>query len=723
MIEETLDVAGEYDVLTTSAPIDNRTRILKLDDTFGVFDRFGDIEPFNQSHLGLYRGDTRFLSKLRLRIENERPLLLDSTVSQDNTVFRVDLMNVDIRRGDEVVIPHGALHVCRSKVMGHNACLEQATFHNYSLSPVELGFTVEFDADYADIFEIRGLPRSGRGQLLEPLHDGGRLALFYEGLDRRRRETRVTLDPVPEWRGHGRAYYRMNLEPHGEASFRWTIACESPSDVRVAMPGYERALEQAEAAAHEADARLTEVHSSNDLFNDWVNRSLADIRMLTSDTECGPYPYAGVPWFSTAFGRDGIITALECLWFDPGLARGVLAYLAATQADDYQPHNDAQPGKIIHETRSGEMAALSEVPFGRYYGSIDATPLFIMLADAYFQRMGDLRLMGVLWPHIEQGLSWIDSGGDPDGDGFYEYERLSPSGLLHQGWKDSHDPVFHADGTLAEGPIALCEVQGYVYAAKKAAASIADALGHAARAHDLRTQAEDLRERFEDAYWCEEIGTYALALDGDKKPCRVVTSNPGHCLYAGIASDERAQQVARTLSSSACFSGWGIRTVSEAERRYNPMSYHNGTIWPHDNALIAAGFARYGLKGAASNVLSSLFDASIYFESHRLPELFCGFGRRPDEAPILYPVACSPQAWAAGAVFLCLQATLGMDVDALQRSVSFTDPVLPAFLDWVEIRGLRVADASVDLALTRRIDQAVVGVESRTGQIRVVTVK
>lgn len=726
MNDDQTTVSGEYDVLTTSAPIDNRTRILKLDDTFAVFDRFGDIEPFNQSHLGLYRGDTRFLSKLRLRLENERPLLLDSTVSQDNSLFRVDLMNVDIRRGEEVVIPHGAIHICRSKVMGPSSCLEQVCFHNYSLAPVELGFTIEFDADYADIFEIRGLPRAGRGRQIAPRAEAGELVLAYEGIDRRHRETRVSLDPAPEWRGEGRAFYRVSLDAHGEATFRWTIGCEVQADaeaVEVLAPRYERAVERAEAAAHDATSKRPQIHSSNDQFNDWVNRSVADIRMLTSDTACGPYPYAGVPWFSTAFGRDGVITALECLWFDPELARGVLTYLACTQASTVQPHNDEQPGKIIHETRSGEMAALGEVPFGRYYGSIDATPLFVMLAGAYLRRTGDLEFARFLWPHIERALEWIDTGGDVDGDGFYEYERLSPSGLLHQGWKDSHDPVFHADGALAEGPIALCEVQAYVFAAKSAAADLADALGDSRRAVALRSEAHSLRGRFEDAYWCEELGTYALALDGQKRPCRVVTSNPGHCLYSGIASEERAQAVARTLSSESSFSGWGIRTVASRERRYNPMSYHNGTVWPHDNALIAAGFARYGLKGAAGNVMSGLFDASLFFESHRLPELFCGFPRRPDEAPILYPVACSPQAWAAGSVFLCLQACLGLEVLSAEGTVSFTDPVLPAFIDWLEIRGLRVGEGSVDLALTRRIDQAVVGVEGRMGPVRVVTVK
>ncbi|MHB8760878.1 MAG: amylo-alpha-1,6-glucosidase [Coriobacteriia bacterium] len=724
MSDDPLGVGDEYGVLTTSAPIDDRTRILKLDDTFGVFDRFGDIEPFDQSHLGLYRGDTRFLSTLRLRLENGRPLLLDSTVSQDNSLFRVDLMNVDLRRGEEIAIPHGTVHVCRSKAMEVYACAEQVCFHNYSLAPVEISFSIEFAADFADIFEIRGVQRARRGRLLAPQAGPRGLLLAYQGLDGRRRETRIELDPVPAWRGETEAFYRMTLQPHAEATYRWTIVCELEGDqAAYTLPvRYERAVERAEAAALEVDGRAR-VISSNDQFNDWVNRSAADIRMLTTETPCGPYPYAGVPWFSTAFGRDGIITALECLWFDPGLAKGVLTYLACTQASTRQAHNDEQPGKVIHEARSGEMAALLEVPFGRYYGSIDATPLFVILAGAYLRRTGDLESVRFLWPHVECALEWIERDGDVDGDGFYEYARLSPSGLLHQGWKDSHDPVFHADGSLAVGPIALCEVQGYVYAAKSAAAEMIEALGDQLRAARLRDEAEDLRRRFEDVFWCEELSTYALALDGHKRLCRVVGSNPGHCLYTGIVSEGRAQLVMRTLMGASAFSGWGIRTIASGERRYNPMSYHNGSVWPHDNAVIAAGFAHYGLKGAAGNVISGLFDAATFFESHRLPELFCGFPRRPDEAPILYPVACSPQAWAAGAVFMCLQACLGLDVSSAEATVSFADPVLPPFLDWLEIRGLRVGEGSVDLALTRRIDQAVVGVEARVGAVRVITVK
>ncbi len=558
--------------------------------------------------------------------------------------------------------------------------------------------------------------------------DAGTLLLGYEGLDGHARRTRIVLEPAPEWQGDARAVYTVRLEPHAESTFRWGIACEVDEPAaharrtRVAAT-YEAASDEAARALANARAPEPQIHTSNTQFNHWLNRSLADIHLLRTDTPYGPYPYAGVPWYSTVFGRDGIITALQCLWMSPQLARGVLACLAATQADEEDADRDAQPGKILHEMRAGEMAALGEIPFGRYYGSIDATPLFAMLADAYLQRTGDLEFAQLLWPHVERALAWVDSYGDPDGDGFYEYARRSPTGLLNQGWKDSHDAVFHADGSPAEGPVALCEVQAYVYAAKLGAARIAGALGLAARAGRLADEAAHLRERFEAAFWCDDLGTYALALDGGKRACRVVTSNAGHCLYAGIASDERAHRVAQTLTGEPSFSGWGIRTVSMHERGYNPMSYHNGSVWPHDNALIAAGFARYGLKEATMKVLTGLFDSALFFDQHRLPELFCGFPRRPGESPTHYPVACSPQAWAAGAVLLCLQACLGMEVRNPNPAVKFTDPALPPFIESMVIRGLKVGDASVDLVFSRHGEDVGINVLGRTGRVSVVTVK
>lgn len=722
---EVIRVRDAFYIRSSSPRIDVRTRVLKQGDTFAVFDRFGDIDTFGTGELGLYYQDTRFLSRLTLKLGKDRPLLLSSTVREDNAVLAVDATNPDVCRNGETVVPRGTLHIFRSKILWKRTCQERLRIHNYGRVAMDFSFSLEFDADFADIFELRGTTRERHGRRLktEIAQDG--VVLAYEGLDGRPRRTQIVFDPPPTRLSESAGNYQIRLEPGKDASYRWVVACEvdagSQGEIK---PCYEKVVHEAARAMESAHARRPLIFTSNEQFNDWLNRSLADLEMMRTETRYGPYPYAGVPWFSTEFGRDGIITALQCMWFDPTLARGVLAYLAATQADSENAEQDAQPGKVLHETRAGEMAVLGEIPFKRYYGSIDATPLFIMLAGAYYRRTGDRAFVESIWPNIERALAWIDHYGDADGDGFVEYTRRSKLGLIHQGWKDSHDAIFHADGTFAEGPIALCEVQGYVYAAKLAAAELAKLFADDARARDLSKQAKTLLQRFEESFWCDELSTYVLALDGRKEPCRVRTSNAGHCLFAGIASAERARRVAATLSDETFFSGWGIRTVATSEARYNPMSYHNGSVWPHDNSLIAAGFARYDLKESAATVLAGLLDASLFFDLHRLPELFCGFPRRPGEAPTRYPVACAPQSWASAAVFLLLEACLGLSVSASERTLTFSKPTLPRFLQQVTIRGLKVADGCTDLLLTRH-DEGDVGVNvlRRDGTLDVVVLK
>ena len=725
MAKEVIRVRDAFYIRSSSSRIDVRTRVLKQGDTFGVFDRFGDIDTFGTGELGMYYQDTRFLSRLTLKLGKDRPLLLSSTVREDNAVLAVDATNPDVSRNGETVVPRGIVHIYRTKILWKRTCQERLRIHNYGRVAMDFSFSLEFDADFADIFELRGMTRERRGRRLETEIGQGMVVLAYEGLDRRPRRTRIVFDPPPSRLSESAASYQIRLEPGEDASYRWVIACEVDADSRAQIkPCYEEVVQEAASAAESAHARQPLIFTSNEQFNDWLNRSLADLEMMRTETPYGPYPYAGVPWFSTEFGRDGIITALQCMWFDPSLARGVLAYLAATQADTENPEQDAQPGKILHETRAGEMAVLGEIPFKRYYGTIDATPLFIMLAGAYYRRTGDRAFAESIWPNVERALSWIDHYGDIDSDGFVEYTRRSKLGLINQGWKDSHDAVFHADGTSAEGPIALCEVQGYVYAAKLAAAELAKLFGDDARARDLSKQAKTLLRRFEESFWCDELSTYALALDGRKQPCRVRTSNAGHCLFAGIASAGHARRVAGTLTHETSFSGWGIRTVATSEARYNPMSYHNGSVWPHDNSLIAAGFARYDLKESATTVLAGLLDASLFFDLHRLPELFCGFPRRPGEAPTLYPVACAPQSWASATVLLLLEACLGLSVSASERRLTFSKPILPRFLQQVTIRGLKVADGRADLLLTRH-DEGDVGVNvlRREGALDVVVLK
>ncbi|MEZ4315269.1 MAG: hypothetical protein R3F14_45215, partial [Polyangiaceae bacterium] len=487
---------------------------------------------------------------------------------------------------------------------------------------------------------------------------------------------------------------------------------------------FDAAVSTSEAQSRAEAADFCEVSASNRELHRWLNHAVADVRMMCTATDFGPYPYAGVPWYNTAFGRDGIVTALELLWLNPRIARGVLGYLASMQATTVDPQNDAEPGKILHETRGGEMAALGEVPFRRYYGSVDATPLFLCLAGAYYQRTGDLDLIRSLWPSIERAMEWIERYGDADGDGFVEYSRRSAEGLEQQGWKDSHDSVFHADGSLAKPPIALVEVQSYVYSARNSVALLADRLGLARVGEVQRARADALRERFEEAFWCPSMASYGLALDGDKRLCRVHTSNAGHALFGGIARDVRARLVARDLAKPHLFSGWGVRTLSSAAPRYNPMSYHNGSVWPHDNALIAAGLSRYGLTKLILATFQGLFEASQFMPSRRMPELFCGFARRAPEGPTLYPVACSPQSWAAGAPLWLLQSCLGLSIDGPARRVRIKKPRLPDLAPEITLRNLEVSQGrTLDLRFDRHGDDVSVTVLRRDRKIQVAIVK
>ena len=695
---------------------------MKHGDTFAVFDRSGNIQPIGLGEQGLYHDGTRYLSRLEMRVQGRRPLLLSSTVREDNATLAVDLSNPDIIVDDQVVLARDQLHIFRYSFLWKGVCYERLRVRNFSMHPVPLSLSLVFEADYADIFEVRGIKRERRGEMLPPVVETDRVILSYRGLDHVVRRTTLHFSPAPITLSGVRAEFEGTLPPLGEAIYFFTIACEPPNrDLDV--PRFDDATAAASEEHRQLNSACPHVFTSNEQLNDWLVRSKADLDLMTTQTPHGPYPYAGVPWYSTVFGRDGVITALSYLWVDPSMARGVLEFLAANQARDTNEFQDAEPGKILHETRRGEMAALHEIPFGKYYGSVDATPLFVVLAGAYYQRTGDIEFIRTLWPNVEAALAWIEKYGDVDGDGFVEYWRRSKKGLIVQGWRDSYDAVFHADGNLADGPVALCEVQGYVYAARRAAAEMAACLGHHERARKLTRQAEELRQMFEDEFWCDDISTYALALDGAKRPCRVRTSNAGHCLFSGIASAERAERVARTLLAEEAFSGWGVRTVASSEIRYNPMSYHNGSVWPHDNAIIAAGFARYGLVEGMHRLFTGIFDASIFVDMHRMPELYCGFPRRPGEGPTLYPVACAPQSWSAAVVFSMLQSMLGLTIDAPKQQIRFERSFLPEAIKHLRIRNLRVGDATVDLALQRySID---VGIEllHREGDVEIVSVK
>jgi glycogen debranching enzyme len=695
--------------------------VLKQGDSFAVFDPHGDIVPAPASEHGLYHAGTRFLSRFELLLGRRQPLLLSSTISDDNVVFTADLTNPDVVRDGRVMLTRGTLHFFRSRLLANGSWIECLRISNHGLHPIEATLAFRFDADFADVFEVRGTRRPSRGWRL-PDVAGDDLVLSYRGLDGVERRTRIRCARTPDRVEEASLFFLIALEPHAWTQIEIDITCE----LGHATPPLRRfgdAVAELRQQVARDEQRACVILSSNQAFNRWIQRSAADLRMMVTDTPYGPYPYAGIPWFSTPFGRDGLITALELLWVAPHIARGVLTFLAETQATATDDAHDAQPGKILHEMRSGEMAALGEIPFGRYYGTADATPLFVMLAHTYFERTGDLSLIERLWPNITAALDWLGGPGDPDRDGFIEYARRSETGLVQQGWKDSWDSVFHADGSLAEPPIALCEVQAYAYGAWIGAAGLAAARGDNAQAERWRERAARLQAQFEQAFWCDSLGTYALALDGRKRPCGVSTSNPGHCLFTGIVHRARARQVADTLMSAESFGGWGVRTVAAGMARYNPMSYHNGSVWPHDNAIVAAGLARYGFMTEALRVLSATFDLSQAVDLYRLPELICGFHRRSGDSPTLYPVACAPQTWSAGAVYLMLQACLGVRADALAKRVSFSHAVLPEEVDWIRILNLSIGSASVDLLLARHASGVGVTVLRREGELEILSVK
>jgi glycogen debranching enzyme len=691
--------------------------VLKYGDTFAVLDSHGDIGASAGGPDGLFHNDTRFLSHLKLSLNGCPPLLLGFSLRDDNTLLAVDLTNVEVCVDGQIVVPQHTLHVVRSVFLWRNQAHQRLAIHNHGDRPVEAELAFDFANDFADLFEVRGMRRLRRGVATAAVTGAAQALLTYHGLDGRRRETTLAFDPPPGELSVGSVRYRFNLAAGDGTLVFVTIGCDQPSQARPIS--FQRGLRAVHRERRHATHDGTTIETSNHIFNEVLCRSMADLHMLITDTPQGRYPYAGIPWYSTTFGRDGLIAALQMLWFDPTVARGVLRRLAYYQAKTADLAADAQPGKILHEMRSGEMAALHEVPFGLYFGSVDATPLFVLLAGHYAERTGDEETFAELWPAIEAALSWIDGPGDPDRDGFVEYRRATELGLANQGWKDSHDAIFHADGRMAEGHIALAEVQGYVFAAKQMAARWARRLGHAQKAKELEADAIRLAERFEATFWCPELETYALALDGAKEPCRVRASNAGQLLFTGIVSQDRAAAVANVLLQPQFFSGWGIRTVAKGEARYNPMSYHNGSIWPHDNALIALGLARYGLKRPVERIFKGLFDAASYMELRRLPELFCGFQRQRSRGPTLYPVACSPQAWASATPFTLLEASLGLVFDRRNNEIRLHNPFLPAFLDEVVLRNLQLGRSSIDLRLRRNNEEVSVDVPRRQGGIQV----
>ena len=692
----------KYYISADSTYADDRVRVLNHIDTFGIFDRWGDILPIGKGAQGIYHKDTRFVSRLEFKINSLRPLLLSSAIKEENEILSVDLTNPEMKDKAGVPVIKGMVHIRRSQFIRNSHFYEQIKITNHHKEEHQFDLSLRIEGDFKDIFEVRGLERDERGEIFPAkINQHRKLVLSYKGLDNLKRYAKIRFSqPIETLSPENTLIFPLTLKPKESITLDYSISFNIGSG-ETTNKDFHRALEQIEPQLREAKELFPSICTSNEQFNHWLNRSKADLISLTAQTPHGRYPYAGVPWYNTAFGRDGLITALETLWLAPELAKDVLQFLSAHQAREMNFEQDAEPGKILHEARGGEMVELGELPFKQYYGTIDATPLFVMLAGAYFERTADLGLIKAIWPNIMAALNWIDQYGDVDGDGFVEYQHKAEKGLTNQGWKDSFDSVSHANGELAEAPIALCEVQGYVYAARLYGAKMAQAIGEPGLASGLEEKALELKKLFNKTFWDEELGCYALALDKYKNRCRVKSSNAGHALYTGIADEDKARILVKNLMEKDMFSGWGIRTLSEYERMYNPMSYHNGSVWPHDVAMVASGFARYGYQEEAVKLLRALFDASLFIDLQRLPELFCGFKRRKGEGPTAYPVACSPQAWSVAAVFLMLQAILQIRIVAGEKKVYFHKPVLPEFLENIEIEEFKIDDQYCSFYLHR----------------------
>ncbi|MEO7664781.1 MAG: glycogen debranching N-terminal domain-containing protein [Candidatus Limnocylindrales bacterium] len=722
--------------------------VLKHGNLYLLADPFGDIHPDGRG-LGLYELDTRILSCAVLRMNGVRQTLLRSTIVS-NHEGSIQLTNPQYRKNHddklEAAVARQSLSIHRRRWIA-DGLAEEITVTNFSGDEQAVILDLELDMDAADIFEVRGHARARRGRFLETDATDRTMVFAYVGLDSLVRRTFLEfspgevqatseLDPADQALGQGsegsvRIRWTATIPAGGSATVDWRAwtdlsGADDPEGVPTAPSS--RAASPVTSSEHAAESyrawteRTARVESDGELLDLAIHRSVADLRLLMND---GPRPglqyvAAGVPWFATLFGRDTIITALEALPFMPDLAVGTLRVLAEWQATGYDTSRDMAPGKILHELRSGEMVRTGEIPHRPYYGSVDSTPLWLILLGETTRWTGDLGLVRELWPNVLAALSWIDTDGDIDGDGFVEYLRGDERCLVNQGWKDSSDGIRHRDGSIAQPPIALAEVQGYVYDAKLQVAELARLMGDAELAGKLVQEAAELRSRFDAAFWMTDANFYAVGLDAAKRQIGSITSNPGHCLWSGIVPEGRVAAITERLVGEAMDSGWGIRTYAAGQPGFNPIGYHTGSIWPHDNAIVAAGLKRVGRHDEANRVATRIFEAARNSPELRLPELFCGFARDGATVPVPYPVACSPQAWAAAAPLSLLQTMLGMRARATEGRLELERPHLPPWLGKVTIHNLRVGEETVDLLFHRWRGTTSAEVLRRSGNLEVV---
>ncbi|HEY1940272.1 MAG TPA: glycogen debranching N-terminal domain-containing protein [Candidatus Angelobacter sp.] len=703
-----------------------RAVVIKGGDLFFLTEHNGQVPAGNQDGFGLYYHDCRFLDGYGIQIAGTPPNVLVSSANQ-GSIVKFELTNQKLQLSETKSVRPQTFGIALQRIIDG----DQLTIHdvfiidNYDVQTHELPLSFNFHSEFEDIFEIRGLHPKNIGRENRPEWRDGVLVLSYSGADQVNRRLEIHFEPKPQQSSEQSAEYRLRLQA-GERqqlklSFRVIESRQQPGTPARLNSNPDRVAGGIDQQAKDWLSSYAEVHTDNVALNDVMKRSLLDLGILKSVLDGHVFFAAGLPWYGALFGRDSIISALQTLAYEPQIAEHTIRLLAKHQGTKTDDWRDEQPGKILHELRRGELANLNEIPQTPYYGSVDSTPLFLVLVGEHANWTGDLQLFNDIRDHVDKALEWIDKYGT-DGTGKYlSYATKSSHGLGNQGWKDSGDSVMNADGSLATAPISLVEVQGYVYRAKLLIADLFARAGENANATRLRSEAADLKKRFNRDFWLKDKQFYAIALQKGGNPASVISSNPGQALWAGIVDDEaKATAVMQHLTAQDMFSGWGIRTLSQQERRYNPIGYHLGTVWPHDNSIIAAGFRRYGFDSQAVQVVEGIVNAAQYFEHQRLPEVFAGFSQEQFSIPVRYPVACHPQAWAAGSVPFMISSLLGLTADAFNGRLRVVRPVLPRSINQLEFNRIKIGDSTLDLSFQRtRTGDVQVNVRNHTGKIKV----